>query len=473
MASDDFFYAVTILSSVAAGLLFRKVTGEENRRWLSTLLGVVLLYVLCGSDCWHFVITVVGNCIIICFPQKCHLYSFVWNFGYLAVFRTVHLVGLPAPSPIANAAQLFLTLRMIGLAFDVYDSRVLVSTKKGESGDALDQNQLLIKYTAIAPNAKDIFCFAFCYIGSLTGPYYKYHIYRDWLRQPNPEKIPLQEPLIAKARPLPAIVVTYLVCSYFFSIKYVETDEFYENPFWFRLFYMVPMFMVFRTRLYTAWLLSECMCITAGFAAYPTQANSKCGSGPTDFAALDKAEKEGAEKYDYETVHNLDIYGCELAPLTKQGLRSWNMTVQYWLATYIHRRVPPPLKPYRVSVTMGVSAFWHGIHPGYYLSFLTVPPILMAEEAMAAAFRKDATPGGQQLFDWGCWFFKMRGFDYMCMGFLLLKLGATLRYWHSIYFAGHLVMVFFLVLGNVGKVLMRSRGKREGGADDGGKQRRD
>ena len=36
---------------------------------------------------------------------------------------------------------------------------------------------------------------------------------------------------------------------------------------------------------------------------------------------------------------------------------------------------------------MGVSAFWHGIHPGYYLSFLTVPPILMAEDAMTAAFR--------------------------------------------------------------------------------------
>jgi lysophospholipid acyltransferase 7 len=72
-----------------------------------------------------------------------------------------------------------------------------------------------------------------------------------------------------------------------FCFQYAETDEFYENPFWFRLCYMVPMFMIFRTRLYCAWILSECMCITAGFAAYPKVAKARCGSGPTDLEAYD------------------------------------------------------------------------------------------------------------------------------------------------------------------------------------------
>ena len=47
-----------------------------------------------------------------------------------------------------------------------------------------------------------------------------------------------------------------------------------------------------------------------------------------------------AVEYDYETVHNLSIWGCELAPTTREGLRSWNMSVQYWLAACIHRRLP-------------------------------------------------------------------------------------------------------------------------------------
>ncbi len=29
---------------------------------------------------------------------------------------------------------------------------------------------------------------------------------------------------------------------------------------------------------------------------------------------------------------------------------------------------------------MLVSAFWHGIHPGYYLSFLTIPLCTYAED---------------------------------------------------------------------------------------------
>ena len=68
----------------------------------------------------------------------------------------------------------------------------------------------------------------------------------------------------------------------------METDVFYDHPFWFRLFYMVPMFMIFRTRLYIAWLVSECMCMTATLGAYPVEAKSKYGQGPSDLKGLDQ-----------------------------------------------------------------------------------------------------------------------------------------------------------------------------------------
>ena len=91
---------------------------------------------------------------------------------------------------------------------------------------------------------------------------------------------------------------------------------------------------------------------------------------------------------------------------------------------------------------MAVSAFWHGIHPGYFLSFLTVPLILAAEDLMIAAFRRGSAT--QRLcFDWACWFFKMRGFEYTCMGFLLLTYDTTVGYWTNIYFMAHIVSVVF------------------------------
>ena len=97
---------------------------------------------------------------------------------------------------------------------------------------------------------------------------------------------------------------------------------------------------------------------------------------------------------------------------------------------------------------MAVSAYWHGIHPGYYLSFLTVPPSMIVNEMMARRFRDGQTPRRQKTFDWLCWFFKMRLFDYMCMGFLLLSFEATVRYWSSVYFVWHVWLVVMLIIGS-------------------------
>jgi hypothetical protein len=64
-------------------------------------------------------------------------------------------------------------------------------------------------------------------------------------------------------------IFVYNFSPFLFFFQYVDTDGFYDNPFWYRLLYMVPMFMIFRTRLYIAWLVSECMCMTSTLGAYP------------------------------------------------------------------------------------------------------------------------------------------------------------------------------------------------------------
>jgi len=68
--------------------------------------------------------------------------------------------------------------------------------------------------------------------------------------------------------------------------QYVNSDAFLTNPFWYRLFYMEPIFQIFRTRLYLAWIMSELMSFTAGLGAYPVEAKPQVGEGPTDLVAL-------------------------------------------------------------------------------------------------------------------------------------------------------------------------------------------
>ena len=61
-------------------------------------------------------------------------------------------------------------------------------------------------------------------------------------------------------------------------------DAFYDDTcYLYRYGYVCIMcFVLFRTRFYSAWILAECMCVTAGLGAYPTQAQNIPGGGPTN-----------------------------------------------------------------------------------------------------------------------------------------------------------------------------------------------
>lgn len=114
---------------------------------------------------------------------------------------------------------------------------------------------------------------------------------------------------------------------------------------------------------------------------------------------------------------------------------------------------------------MLISAYWHGIHPGYYLSFLTIPLCLAAEGAMEAALRGRLSARGRLGGDWVQWFLKMRAYDYMCMGFVLLSFQDTVHYWHSVYFCIHGLAVALLLLAKVlgrGPHATSPQGKEDG-----------
>lgn len=115
----------------------------------------------------------------------------------------------------------------------------------------------------------------------------------------------------------------------------------------------------------------------------------------------------------------------------------------------------------RAGWTMLISAYWHGLHAGYYLSFLTIPLCIAAETAMEASVRARLGPKGQNIFDWVHWFLKMRAYDYMCMGFVLLKASDTINYWSSIYFIIQIIALVCIGVGQIMKGGRKDRSARE------------
>lgn len=154
------------------------------------------------------------------------LFSFLINFGYLLFFRLCHLIGLSKPVPYANAVQLILTLKIVGLAFEIHDSYKrklkLRHLKDDETKlDEINQVKLEIELLSVKQNLNfmDLFCYSYCYIGVLTGPYFKFKTHRDWIESKFGSKIDAFLYSFKRGRAVPLFIIGFLILSKFISFN--------------------------------------------------------------------------------------------------------------------------------------------------------------------------------------------------------------------------------------------------------------
>ncbi|XP_077577832.1 membrane-bound acylglycerophosphatidylinositol O-acyltransferase mboat7 [Stigmatopora nigra] len=446
MCPDELVYMGVLAASIPVGFLFRYLS-PPVKKGAALLLGLSIIISTCQVHTLHSLVTVIGTWILIkCNWRLAPMLSLCWTFLYLLFFRCVMWFGFPKPTPFANAVQLLLTLKMVSLANEIHSFHM---EKKKEIGS--------VGVLSREPSLYDIISYSYCYIGVMTGPFFRFQTYSDWLEQSKPLALPSWEPCLNRLKLVPVFGALFLAVNLVFPLAYVRTNDFLEHNFFFRFFYMVVVFFVFRMRFYAAWCSAEAGCISAGLGCYPERAECKPGRGPTvNYSPKSLSE----EKYDFKTIQNIDCYNTDFCVKVRHGMRYWNMTVQWWLHHYIYPNAPFKSYTLRAGWTMFISAYWHGLHAGYYLSFLTIPLCIAAESAMESSVRSRLGPGGQKIFDWVHWFLKMRAYDYMCMGFVLLKASDTINYWSSIYFAMHVVAVLCIVVGGA---LKGGRRKEKGG----------
>ena len=64
-------------------------------------------------------------------------------------------------------------------------------------------------------------------------------------------------------------------------------------------------------------------------------------------------------------MHNIDEYGVETVTTMREALKTWNMTVQWWLASNIYKRIPSTVpRALRTVAVMVTSSAWHGVYAG-------------------------------------------------------------------------------------------------------------
>jgi lysophospholipid acyltransferase 7 len=129
----------------------------------------------------------------------------------------------------------------------------------------------------------------------------------------------------------------------------------------------------------------------------------------------------------------------------RDALKSWNMTVQWWLVANIYRRLPGISRGLRTVAVMVTSSAWHGVYVGYYLSLGSVPLVLAVEDMYEKIIRKRLED--TRFYDFVAWFMRFQWFSYLGMGFQLLRVDSTMKFWHSIIYLGHLILPTFYVIG--------------------------
>ncbi|KAG8226559.1 hypothetical protein J437_LFUL000642, partial [Ladona fulva] len=283
MEWDDVIYLGLLLISIGFGHFIRQVENAESKKWISTLTGILLVYIVSGVHIIHPVICTLINGLIITYfrSASCHLLSFFFTFGHLIFFRTTIYFGIGYPPAHTNAVQMMLTLKLVGLAFEVYDACKL--KKKIDTLSVEDQ----WCPTMPLPGFMDVFHYSFCYAGVLTGPYFRYRTYLDFLYSPFSRQAPCLEATSQKLMYVPMYSTLFLISGYMFPLKFTEDEEFYtDHSALYRMWYLTPTFFNFRMRIYTGFVLSECACIMAGLGAYPKIGDSKPGRGPANYVLV-------------------------------------------------------------------------------------------------------------------------------------------------------------------------------------------
>ena len=96
---------------------------------------------------------------------------------------------------------------------------------------------------------------------------------------------------------------------------------------------------------------------------------------------------------------------------------------------------------------MFISAFWHGVHPGYYVTFMSVPLMIFSDRQLSVMVKPYLRSERQMYyFEWVRWFLLYRIYEYLSVGFIMLKLDVVWSVFKQNYFIGHIIMVIISIL---------------------------
>ncbi|KAK9453690.1 MBOAT, membrane-bound O-acyltransferase family-domain-containing protein [Dipodascopsis uninucleata] len=361
---------------------------------------------------------------------------FIFTMGHLLFSHLERIFGESIGDQIdITGAQMVLVMKLTTFAWNVHDGRQPESTLT-----ALQKDRALKSL----PSLLDFLSYVFFFPSMMIGPSYDYSEFSRWLDlsmfdgpelqklgKKRKRKIP-RSGRVAARKALEGVfwLALWIILDDKLNAKYLLSDKFVRLNIMYRILYLWPLGFVYRLKYYGAWSLAEGSCILSGLGYN--------GKGP-----------DGKLKWD--RVKNIDIWRFETGQNIHVLLESWNMNTNKWLKTYVYLRVTPKgQKPgFRSTLlTFLTSAFWHGVNPGYYLTFVTGAFMQScgrsARRYIRPFFLKPDLSGDgpyKKYYDIVCYVMTQLFMGYAVQPFILLTFKQSIIAWSRVYFYAHVVLL--------------------------------
>ncbi|KAL1502071.1 hypothetical protein ABEB36_007271 [Hypothenemus hampei] len=340
-----------ILAGYPFALIYRKFLYNKDGVFQClyfTACGLTLGFWNYGIGMFHCLATILFSYLAITFLKGPLMVSvvFIFNFIYLLtgyVYSSTDSYDITWTMPFC-----VLVLRLIGVAFDVYDG---TRPKEQLSSDAL-QSALKEKPTLLQVLGHSLFPSA-----CLVGPQFSMRRFLDFingkfhLKTSDGNILPpdsTQYALIRFGMGLFYIIV-FQILSLFVHEDLIISNEYAEMNFIKRMFLLGVWGRFILYKYISCWLLTEGACILFGLSY--------------------NGEENGFKKWN--GVSNIKLSIFENSSQFNHYIMSFNANTNHWVAQHIYKRLKfLGNKYYSQGGVLLFLAVWHGLHSGYYATFL-------------------------------------------------------------------------------------------------------
>ncbi|XP_058524286.1 lysophospholipid acyltransferase 2 isoform X1 [Ochotona princeps] len=438
---DQVNFVVCQLFALLAAVWFRTYlhasrTSSSIRHGIATLLGLYLALFCFGWYALHFLVqSGVSYCIMIIIGvESMHKYCFVFALGYLTVCQItrVYIFDYGQYSADFSGPMMIITQKITSLAYEIHDGmfRKDEELTPSQRGLAVRRMPSLLEYLSYNCN----------FMGILAGPLCSYKDYITFIEGRSYQVVQPGENGKAQGQcertepsPNVAVIQKLVVCglsllfhltvSKTLPVEYNIDEHFRATASWpAKVTYLYVSLLAARPKYYFAWTLADAINNAAGFG----------------FRGYDR---NGAARWDL--ISNLRIQQIEMSTSFKMFLDNWNIQTALWLKRVCYERASfsPTIQ------TFFLSAIWHGVYPGYYLTFLTGVLMTLAARAMRSNFRHHFVepPQLKLFYDVITWLVTQIAISYTVVPFVLLSIKPSFTFYSSWYYCLHVGSILVLL----------------------------